>query len=41
MVPFEILKGVAVTAKGLMTDVRILGKKMSPLLSLLTCLGNF
>ena len=32
MVPFENLEGVAVTAKGLKTHVRSLGKNMSPFL---------
>jgi len=41
MVPFENLIGVAMEAKGLMVEIQILRKKMSPLQSLLTCLTIF
>jgi len=34
MVPFENLVGVAMAAKGLMAEIQILRKKMSPLQSL-------
>jgi len=41
MVPFENLVGVAMAVKGLMAEIQILRKKMSPLQSLLTCLSIF
>jgi len=41
MVPFENLVGAAMAAKGLMAEIQILRKKMSPLQSLLTCLSIF
>lgn len=41
MVPFKSFKGVTVTAKGLMTGIQILCKKMFPLMSLLNCLEIF
>lgn len=40
MVPFENLKGVAVTVKGLMTRIRILCKQLPTLLSSLKSLGD-
>lgn len=39
-VPFQNFQGVAVTTKGLMTEIKMLCTKMSRLLYLLTCFGN-